>query len=101
MSKQPLEHHSPLHLYDVSDNCLVVGKQKFTEILKSQPDVPAYLYDRTVIKQKIDTLRKYLPANMHIHYAIKAKKVNWPLKHIKNKKKSLNVQRINSSNFLT
>ena len=72
MSKQPLEHHSPLHLYDVSENCLVVGKQKFTEILESQPDVPAYLYDRTVIKQKIDTLRKHLPASMHIHYAMKA-----------------------------
>ena len=72
MTKQPLKHHSPINYFDVKDNCLVVGNQKFTEVLKAHPDVPAYIYDRTVIKQKIDTLREYLPSSMHIHYAIKA-----------------------------
>jgi len=72
MTKKPLEHHSPLNFYDVEDNCLVIGKQKFTDILNQHKDVPAYIYDSSVIKRKIDSLRKILPESMHIHYAIKA-----------------------------
>ncbi len=72
MAKKTLEHHSPLNFYAVEDNCLVIGKQKFTDILSQHLDVPAYIYDSSVIKQKIDSLRKILPESMHIHYAIKA-----------------------------
>lgn len=72
MTKKSLEHHSPLNFYDVKDNCLVLGKQKFTDILSQHEDVPAYIYDSSVIKRKIDSLRKILPESMHIHYAIKA-----------------------------
>jgi len=72
MTKKSLEHHSPLNLYNVEDHCLVIGKQKFTDILKQHQDVPAYIYDSSVIKRKIDSLRNILPESMHIHYAIKA-----------------------------
>jgi diaminopimelate decarboxylase len=72
MTKKPLEHHSPLNLFDVEDHCLVIGKQKFTDILSQHKDVPAYIYDSSVIKRKIDSLRNILPKSMHIHYAIKA-----------------------------
>ena len=72
MTKKSLEHHSPLNFYDVEDNCLVIGKRKFTDILGQHEDVPAYIYDSSVIKRKIDTLRKVLPESMHIHYAMKA-----------------------------
>jgi diaminopimelate decarboxylase len=72
MIKKSLEHHSPLNFYDVEDHCLVIGKQKFTDILSHHKDVPAYIYDSSVIKQKIDSLRDILPESMHIHYAIKA-----------------------------
>jgi len=72
MTKKSLEHHSPLNFYNVEDNCLVMGKQKFTDILRQHKDVPAYIYDSSVIKRKIDSLRNILPKSMHIHYAIKA-----------------------------
>ena len=72
MTKKSLEHHSPLNFYDVEDNCLVLGKQKFTDILSQHEDVPTYIYDSSVIKRKIDSLRKILPESMHIHYAMKA-----------------------------
>ncbi len=72
MTKKSLEHHSPLNFYNVEDNCLVMGEQKFTDILSQHKDVPAYIYDSSVIKQKIDSLREILPKSMHIHYAIKA-----------------------------
>ena len=72
MSKKTLEHHSPLNYFDVKDHCLLVGGRNFADILAQHDDVPAYLYDRSVIKQKIEALRNVLPNNMHIHYAIKA-----------------------------
>jgi len=72
MSKKALEHHSPLHYFSLEDHCLLVGGKKFTDILASHEDVPAYVYDHSVIKQKIDSLRAILPKAMHIHYAIKA-----------------------------
>ena len=72
MNKKVLEHHSPLHYFGVQDHCLLIGGEKFTNILAQYEDVPAYIYDRSVIKQKIDSLRAILPSTMHIHYAIKA-----------------------------
>lgn len=72
MSKKPLEHHSPLHYFDVQDNCLLLGGAKFTSILQQHKDVPAYVYDSSVINKKIESLRKILPKTMHIHYAMKA-----------------------------
>ncbi len=72
MNKQSLEHYSPIEYFGEQDNCLVIDGKKFTELLEAQPDVPAYIYSRSAIKQKIDTLRQYLPSSMHLHYAIKA-----------------------------
>ena len=91
MTKKPLEHHSPLNFYSVEDNCLVMGKQKFTDILSQHEDVPAYIYDRSVIKQKIDSLRKILPESMHIHYAIKANPMPDVVNYVQNLVEGLDV----------
>ena len=72
MNKKVLHHYSPLDYFAVKDHCLVMGGEKITDILEKREDVPAYIYDHSVIKQKIDDLRAILPSKMHIHYAIKA-----------------------------
>ena len=72
MEKKPLVHHSPIDRFGIKDHCLLIGGQKFTAILNQHEDVPAYIYDRTIIKQKIESLRNILPKSMHIHYAMKA-----------------------------
>ncbi len=72
MNKPSLQHHSPLHYFGVQDNCLLIGGKNFIDILNQHDDVPAYVYDRSVIKSKIDSLRKILPEKMHIHFAMKA-----------------------------
>lgn len=72
MSKPPVQHHSPLHYFAVENNCLMIGGKNFQDILSQHEDVPAYIYDRSVIKRKIESLRKILPEKMHIHYAMKA-----------------------------
>ena len=72
MSKVSLEHHSPLHYFDVENHSLLIGGKNFINILQCQQDVPAYIYDSSVIKKKIESLRSVLPKSMHIHYAMKA-----------------------------
>ena len=72
MAKQPLKHYSPFSLYETKNHCLQTGGRNVVEIAQEYPDTPIYIYDRNVIKNKIDLLRKHLPPTMHIHYAIKA-----------------------------
>lgn len=72
MSKQPLQHYSFSNLYQVKDHCLQVDGKSIVDIVRDYPNTPVYVYDRNVIKNKIDLLRQHLPTSMHIHYAIKA-----------------------------
>lgn len=72
MSRQPLQHHSPADLFTVKDHCLLIGGQSVVDIAQGHPDTPLYVYDSSIIKNKIASLRKHLPASIHIHYAIKA-----------------------------
>ena len=72
MPRPALTHHFPLDFFNVKDHCLLIGNKNFMDILAPHADLPAYIYDRSVIKKKIALLRKYLPGRIHIHYAIKA-----------------------------
>ena len=72
MAKSALKHHSPFALFKTKDHCLQVGGRSVVDIAQEHADTPIYIYDRDVIKNKIDLLRKHLPSTMHIHYAIKA-----------------------------
>lgn len=72
MSKSPLEHHSPINYFGVENNTLQIGGKNFDDILKQHKEVPTYIYDRSVIKKKITSLRAILPEKMHIHFAMKA-----------------------------
>lgn len=72
MPRPALTHHFPLDFFNLKDHCLLIGNKNFMDILAPHADLPAYIYDRSVIKKKIALLRKYLPGRIHIHYAIKA-----------------------------
>lgn len=72
MTKTPLQHYSPIDLYQVLNHCLIIGGRNIVDLAQEHSNTPLYVYDSNVIKAKIDLLRKHLPENMHIHYAIKA-----------------------------
>ena len=91
MKKQALEHYIPIEYFGSQDNCLVIEGEKFTTFLESQPDVPAYIYSRSAIKQKIDVLRQYLPSSMHLHYAIKANPMPEVVRFVQDKVEGLDV----------
>ena len=64
--------HAPMMQWPVVDDCLVVGGMPLTRIAERAGRTPFYVYDRAVIDARVDLLRTHLPAEVKLHYAIKA-----------------------------
>ncbi len=64
--------HPPMDQFAVVDDCLQVGGQPITRLVERAGGTPFYVYDRQVINERVDLLRRSLPAELHLHYAIKA-----------------------------
>ncbi|MDH5378127.1 MAG: pyridoxal-dependent decarboxylase, exosortase A system-associated [Gammaproteobacteria bacterium] len=59
--------------FKVSDGHLMTGGKRIEELAQSIPDdVPFYVYDKAVISATVENLKKALPSDIHVHYAIKA-----------------------------
>ena len=70
MTALPL--HTTIHGFDVIDNCLAVNGRKITDIVPDIGEAPAYVYVGSIIEARIRHLRSNLPADVKIHYAMKA-----------------------------
>ncbi len=70
MSKQP--QHAPMDQFPVVDDALQVAGVTIEQLAARVGRTPFYVYDRALIKQKVDALRRALPDEIHLHYAIKA-----------------------------
>ena len=66
----------PLHVeapqFDVKDNCLSFGGRKVRELSQSMGGKPFYVYDKGAIEERISYLRKNIPSDISLHYAVKA-----------------------------
>jgi diaminopimelate decarboxylase len=58
--------------FAVVDDCLQIGGIPLTRLAEKIGRTPFYAYDRQAIKHRVDQLRGLLPADIHLHYAIKA-----------------------------
>jgi diaminopimelate decarboxylase len=58
--------------FSVTDGCLEIGGRSLLAIAASIDHTPFYAYDRRVMSQQVDQLRSILPADIHLHYAMKA-----------------------------
>jgi diaminopimelate decarboxylase len=63
--------HVP-HLFPVCENQLRIGGQSLTELSKRIGGTPFYAYDSGMIGRRVAELRQAMPADIHLHYAIKA-----------------------------
>lgn len=63
--------HAP-HLFPVAGNELLVGGMPLTRLAERVGRTPFYAYDRRLIDERVAALRAALPAEIHLHYAIKA-----------------------------
>ena len=64
--------HTPLAHWPVVDDSLVVGGVTLARIAQRAGRTPFYVYDRAVIDSRIALLRRHFPAEVKLHYAIKA-----------------------------
>jgi diaminopimelate decarboxylase len=64
--------HVPSPYYKVDGDCLVVGGRRLTELAAEIGHTPFYVYDRAVMDRRVQELRAALPADLKLHYAIKA-----------------------------
>ena len=78
--------HVPSHAehpwFEVADDCLVIGGRKVTEIAAQVGRTPFYVYDRGVMSRKVEELRRLLPPDIHLHYAIKANPMPAVVRHM-------------------
>jgi len=74
--------HAPMDHFAVVDDCLQVGGVRLTELARRVGRTPFYAYDRGLITQRVELLRRHLPADVHLHYAIKANPMPEVVKHL-------------------
>jgi diaminopimelate decarboxylase len=58
--------------FQVQEGELVVGGMRLTQLAERVGRTPFYVYDRRVINATVEALRAALPAEISIHYAVKA-----------------------------
>ena len=80
MNDRPV--HAPVNHFPVIDNCLTAGGTKLTELAVRVGQTPFYVYDRTVMTERMNSLRESLPPEIYLHYAIKANPMPAVVQHM-------------------
>ena len=62
---------SVIKYFERENGDLLVGGKRVADIIKDS-STPIYIYDRSILQKKHAELRKVLPADLKIDYAIKA-----------------------------
>lgn len=71
MNNARTAHHHRLG-FDIVDDCLQIGDISLTRLAERVGRTPFYAYDRRLVAQRIAWLRRILPPELHLHYAVKA-----------------------------
>ncbi len=86
-----IPRHAPMNQFEVVNNCLTIGGQAITEITSDVGQTPFYVYDRSVMTEKVESLRRALPQSIHLHYAMKANPMPEVVQHLANETDGLDV----------
>ena len=68
--------------WPVAHDCLRVGGISLTELTQRLGRTPFYAYDRSLLTQRVELLRKHLPTEIQLHYAIKANPMPALVRHM-------------------
>jgi diaminopimelate decarboxylase len=80
MSNRP--QHAPLTQFPVVDDCLQVGGMPLTRLAARIGSTPFYAYDRAKLSERVELLRRHLPPEIHLHYAMKANPMPAVVQHL-------------------
>lgn len=75
-------NHPDKLLFPVSDNCMQIGGKSLTSLAEQIGSTPFYAYDRRLLSERVAQLRAVLPADIHLHYAIKANPMAAVVQHM-------------------
>lgn len=89
--KPPRPLHAPMTQFPVVNDCLQVGGIPLTELAQRVGRTPFYAYDRGLISERVGLLRRHLPADLHLHYAIKANPMPAVVQHLARRVDGLDV----------
>jgi diaminopimelate decarboxylase len=64
--------HADMAQWPVENDCLVVGGVPLTALAQQVGSTPFYVYDRRLLAERTVLVRKHLPSEVKLHYAIKA-----------------------------
>ena len=78
----PRPKHAPMTQFPVIDDCLQIGGIPITRLAQRVGRTPFYAYDRGAISTRVADLRKHLPEEVHLHYAIKANPMPALVQHL-------------------
>ncbi len=76
--------HAVSTQFPVINNCLQIGGMPLTRLTQRVGGTPFYAYDRQGISERIALLRKHLPEEIHLHYAMKANPMPAIVQHMAN-----------------
>jgi diaminopimelate decarboxylase len=68
--------------FPIQDNCLQIGGISLTRLTQRVGATPFYAYDRQRISERVALLRRHLPAEIHLHYAMKANPMPAVVQHM-------------------
>jgi diaminopimelate decarboxylase len=83
--------HAQIESFDVRDDCLVIGDKTIVEIADDIGSTPFYAYSGSLLDGRILKLRKALPQNIDVHYAMKANPMPDVVKYIADRVDGLDV----------
>ncbi len=64
--------HAPQTLWKAINGCLQVNGVPLTRLAARVGQTPFFAYDRRLLSARVALLRQHIPADIHLHYAIKA-----------------------------
>ncbi len=74
--------HAPLVQFPVQNDCLQIGGVALTRLVQRVGTTPFYAYDRQKITERIALLRRRLPPEILLHYAMKANPMPAVVQHL-------------------
>ena len=76
--------HVPMTQFPLREDCLQIGGMSLSRLAQRIGMTPFYAYDRQLITDRIALLRKHLPTEVQIHYAMKANPMPAVVQHLAN-----------------
>ncbi|UTY56958.1 pyridoxal-dependent decarboxylase, exosortase A system-associated [Massilia sp. erpn] len=78
----PRPQHAALLQFEVKDDSLHIGGIPLARLAQRVGQTPFYVYERRAMTQRVALLRKHLPADVHLHYAMKANPMPAVVQHM-------------------